>query len=65
MVQVPGTKGPFQILTKHAPIISTLHQGKVKVIETQNRKEKFFEISGGVIEVLKNHVIILAEKTLS
>ena len=58
-VKVPGTKGSFEVLNGHAPIISTLVNGKVRV------KDKggvhFFDVKGGVIEVLKDKVILLAE----
>lgn len=59
LVKVPGSKGSFEILEYHAPIISTLEKGTVKIIERS--AESFFEISGGVIEVKDNNVIILAE----
>lgn len=58
-VQVPGSKGSFEVLEYHAPIISTLEKGKIKVIE--GGTESFYDISGGVIEVKDNNVIILAE----
>lgn len=60
LVQVPGSKGSFQILNNHAPIISTLEKGDVKVIDDNNRTS-FFSIGGGVIEVKNNHIMILAE----
>ena len=60
LVQVPGIDGSFEILNNHAPLISALKQGQVKIIE-QDKNQKFFDIKGGVIEVLKNKVIILAE----
>ena len=60
LIQVPGTKGSFEILKNHAPIISTLEQGTIKIIDQQNHEE-FFDIPGGVIEVKKNKVIILSE----
>ena len=59
-VSVPGAKGSFEVLNNHAPIISTLEKGKVKIIENEG-KEQIFEISGGVVEVLKNKIILLAE----
>jgi F-type H+-transporting ATPase subunit epsilon len=62
LVQVPGSKGSFQILNNHAPIISTLEKGKVKVIDDQDNTS-FIEISGGVVEVKSNRIIILAEST--
>lgn len=58
-VQVPGTKGSFTVLDNHAPIISTLETGKVKV--RSKAGVETFEINGGVIEVLKNKVTVLAE----
>ncbi|MFO7828507.1 MAG: ATP synthase F1 subunit epsilon [Bacteroidales bacterium] len=59
VVQVPGTKGLFEVLEYHAPIISTLEKGRVKIVEGST--ESFFHIDGGVIEVKNNNVIILAE----
>ena len=58
-VSVPGTVGRFQILKNHAPIISTLVKGIVKVEDNEGVKE--FEVKGGVVENLKNNVVILAE----
>jgi len=58
-VSVPGTGGRFQILNNHAPIISSLLGGKIKVEDSEGTKE--FEVKGGVVENLKNNVIILAE----
>ena len=60
LVQVPGSKGSFQILKNHAPIISTLENGKVKIIDSEG-KTSFLQIGGGVIEVKNNKIIILAE----
>jgi len=61
LVQVPGSKGSFEILKDHAPIISTLEKGRIKIIETDKTEPLFFEINGGVIEVKKNEIIILAK----
>jgi F-type H+-transporting ATPase subunit epsilon len=58
-VTVPGTMGSFQILRDHAPIISTLEDGPV--IIKNNKSEEIFNIKGGVVEVLKNKIIVLAE----
>ena len=58
-VQVPGTSGSFEILKNHAAIISTLEKGKVK-IKSKTGIETFM-INGGVIEVLKNKITLLAE----
>ena len=58
-VTVPGTVGQFQILRDHAPIISTLQNGKVKIKDKEGVKT--FDIKGGVVENLKNKIVILAE----
>ncbi len=59
-VRVPGKKGSFQVLKDHAPIISTLDKGPVIIVE-ENHNEISFEITGGVIEVRKNIIILLAD----
>jgi len=60
LVQVPGTKGNFEILTKHAPIISTLGKGQIKVIDAAD-KTTFIDIVSGVIESQDDKIIVLAE----
>lgn len=60
LVQVPGSKGSFQILNNHAPIVSTLDKGSIKIL-TDKWKEIFFEIKGGIVEVNKNVITVLAE----
>ena len=60
LVQLPGVDGSFEVLNHHAPMISVLSQGKIKIKKAGGENE-FFEIRGGVIEVLKNHVLVLAE----
>jgi F-type H+-transporting ATPase subunit epsilon len=59
LVQLPGIDGSFEILNNHAPLISALKQGKVKI--KRDGKDEFFDINGGVIEVLDNKILILAE----
>jgi F-type H+-transporting ATPase subunit epsilon len=59
-IRVPGRKGSFQVLKDHAPIISTLDNGTVIMVDQENN-EKRYEIDGGVIEVKMNKIILLAE----
>ena len=59
-LSVPGTKGSFQVLFNHAPILSSFEIGKIKVVE-KSKKELEFATSGGTVEVLKNKILILAE----
>jgi len=58
LVTVPGTSGSIGILNNHAPLVSSLSKGEVKIV--LDNKEEFFKIDGGVVEVLKNSVIVLA-----
>lgn len=60
LVQVPGSRGSFEILRNHAPIISTLEQGRIKIID-QKGGATYFEVEGGVIEAKNNKIIVLAE----
>jgi F-type H+-transporting ATPase subunit epsilon len=59
-VRVPGKKGSFQVLKDHAPIISTLETGLVRIVD-QGNNELVYEIGGGVIEVKANKIILLAD----
>lgn len=62
-VRVPGTKGSFQVLKDHAPIISTLEKGTVYIVDEQGIEVRY-EITGGVIEVNKNRIILLADSVV-
>jgi F-type H+-transporting ATPase subunit epsilon len=59
LVKVPGTKGSFEILNNHAPIVSTLEKGTIKVI-TDGDVQELFEIQSGIVEVKANVISILA-----
>ncbi len=60
LVQLPGIDGSFEVLENHAPLISVLKKGQVKVV-VKGAKPEFYDIRGGVIEVLANKVLVLAE----
>ena len=62
-VTVPGTLGSFQILRDHAPLISTLEDGPVIVKDAATLHT--FNIKGGVVEVLDNKIIVLAEAVVA
>ena len=59
-IKVPGTIGDFEILNNHAPIVSSLKEGEIRIISIDNKVEKF-QINGGVIEMKKNKIIVLAD----
>jgi F-type H+-transporting ATPase subunit epsilon len=60
LVQLPGMDGSFEIMNHHAPLISVLRKGTIKVVIKGNNPQ-LFDVNGGVIEVLDNKVLILAE----
>jgi F-type H+-transporting ATPase subunit epsilon len=60
LVKLPGSKGSFEILANHAPVISILEKGEIKVLEDTGQ-ELFFEVNGGVVENNNNKIIVLAE----
>jgi F-type H+-transporting ATPase subunit epsilon len=59
LVQVPGSSGSFEVLKNHAPIISTLTSGTIKIITDKDKKETV-QINSGIIEVKTNKITILA-----
>ena len=59
-IKVPGIDGEFEILNNHAPIVSSLATGKVRIIDEANASKEF-RITKGFIEVLNNEVSVLVE----
>jgi F-type H+-transporting ATPase subunit epsilon len=64
LIKVPGSEGSFELMNKHAPIISSLSEGSIKIITPEDQSQNF-NVSGGVLEMKDNKVIILVEKLLS
>lgn len=60
VVTFPGSDGSFQVLNNHAPLVSLLKDGVVEY-KTSERETSQVAITGGVVEVLKNKVIVLAD----
>ena len=60
-VQMPGISGSFEVLEKHAPLVSALKAGRVKILKDKQSHVAFFDITGGFVEVLNNKVTLLAE----
>ena len=58
-VTIPGTSGSFQVLSNHAPLISSFEVGKIKIRQGQNLTE--YTTGGGIFEVNRNKAIVLAE----
>ena len=60
-VQLPGISGLFEVLDKHAPLVSALKPGKLKVLKDKSNSLEYFDIQGGFVEVLNNKVTVLVE----
>ena len=60
LLQLPGAGGLFEILQNHAPIISALTKGTLRVV-TDCDETKLFEIRGGVVKGQKNDILILVQ----
>ena len=63
LIKVPGSNGSFEVMENHAPIISSLDKGELK-ITPQEGSDILYQIEGGVIEVNNNKAIVLVEKIL-
>ncbi|HRN71862.1 MAG TPA: ATP synthase F1 subunit epsilon [Ginsengibacter sp.] len=59
-VQLPGINGLFEVLDKHAAIVSALKAGKLKILKDKQSSQTY-SIKGGFVEVLKNKTTVLVE----
>lgn len=59
-VRVPGAEGSFEILHNHAPIVSSLRHGKLRI--NTNERPQFYHIEHGYVECLNNNITILVEE---
>ncbi|MFN4914481.1 MAG: F0F1 ATP synthase subunit epsilon [Sphingomonadales bacterium] len=57
VVTLPGAHGSFQVLKNHAPMIANLSKGTLSIKSADGKQQ--FEVNGGLVEVLKNKVIVL------
>jgi F-type H+-transporting ATPase subunit epsilon len=62
-VRMPGSQGSFEVLENHAAIVSALEEGTILIRQASGTEN--IDISGGVVEVLNNHIVILAESVIS
>lgn len=60
-LQMPGISGSFEVLEKHAPLVSALKAGRLKVIKDRQNHISHFDIQSGFVEVLRNKVTVLVE----
>jgi F-type H+-transporting ATPase subunit epsilon len=64
-VQMPGISGSFEVLDKHAPLVSALKAGRIKVLRDKHAHLAYYEIGGGFVEVLNNKVTVLVEGAIT
>lgn len=63
MVVAPGTEGPLGIIYGHAPLLTGVEPGPIRVVK-QGGEEEIFYVSGGYLEVQPYHVTVLADTAL-
>ena len=59
-VQLPGISGLFEVLEKHAPLVSALKAGNVKILNDKS-SVTHYTIQSGFVEVLNNKTTVLVE----
>ena len=64
MVVVPGEDGDFGVLPRHAPLLTDLRPGEVRVQVPEESEERFFYVTGGILEVQPHLVTVLADTAL-
>ncbi len=59
-VQLPGIGGLFEVLDKHAPMVSALKEGRLKILKDKTQTSSY-SIKSGFVEVLNNKTTVLVE----
>jgi F-type H+-transporting ATPase subunit epsilon len=62
MVVVPGTEGEFGVLEGHAPFMSTVRDGTLRIYKTDGGSPEEIQVQGGFAEVGENGLTVLAEQ---
>lgn len=60
-VLLPGISGKFEVLDKHAPIVSALGSGTLKILNDNKNNSQSFTIKSGFVEVINNKTTVLVE----
>lgn len=59
-IQLPGTVGLFELLDKHAPMVSSLSKGTIKILKDKTATESY-TIESGFVEMINNKATVLVE----
>ena len=60
LLQLPGISGLFELMENHAPIISALKVGTIRLVE-EGGEERLFEVKSGVLKAQRNEVLVLVQ----
>ncbi len=64
VVSVPGEVGELGILPRHAPLITRIKPGAVRIQRADNKEEEFIFVAGGIVEVQPGCVTVLADTAI-
>jgi F-type H+-transporting ATPase subunit epsilon len=64
MVTVPGSEGDFGVLAGHAPLMSTIRDGALKVYASDKAEPSIIQVEGGFAEVNERGLTVLAERVV-
>ncbi|MGF7147965.1 F-type H+-transporting ATPase subunit epsilon [Sphingomonas zeicaulis] len=64
MVVVPGTEGQFGVLQGHAPFMSTVKDGALKIYRTEGAAPEILQVEGGFAEVSEKGLTVLADRVI-
>ncbi|RRS06196.1 F0F1 ATP synthase subunit epsilon [Aquabacterium soli] len=64
LVSVPGEVGELGILPRHAPLITRIKPGAVRIQRADNKQEEFVFVAGGIVEVQPHCVTVLADTAI-
>jgi F-type H+-transporting ATPase subunit epsilon len=64
LVSLPGEVGELGILPKHAPLITRIKPGAVRIQRADNQEEEFVFVAGGILEVQPGCVTVLADTAI-
>jgi len=63
-VQLPGIDGLFEVLNKHAPLVSALQKGNLKILKDKSSSSSY-SIESGFVEILDNKATVLVEGAIA
>jgi len=62
MVEIPGSEGDMGVLAGHAPVMTTLRDGEIRVYAKDGSAPQLIAVRGGFAEIGENGLTVLAER---